>query len=94
MALRKVVSLAFLTLSATVLTVAGQNSSAGGQHVLLRSPSLSQDRIAFRYADDIWTVSRNGGKALRLTSNGHVVAGPLLLSRWCRDRIHSPPARQ
>lgn len=76
MALRKVVSLAFLTLSATVLTVAGQNSSAGGQHVLLRSPSLSQDRIAFRYADDIWTVSRNGGKALRLTSNGHVVAGP------------------
>ena len=44
--------------------------------LLLRSPSLSQDNIAFRYADDIWTVSRNGGEAERLTSNGQVAAGP------------------
>ena len=44
--------------------------------LLLRSPSLSQERIAFRYADDIWTVSRDGGAAERLTSDGEVVAGP------------------
>jgi tricorn protease len=44
--------------------------------LLLRYPSLSQDKIAFRYADDIWTVSRNGGEAERLTSNGQVNAGP------------------
>jgi tricorn protease len=44
--------------------------------LLLRNPSLSQDRIAFIYADDIWTVSRNGGEAERLTSDGRVVAGP------------------
>jgi tricorn protease len=44
--------------------------------LLLRSPSLSQDRIAFRYADDIWTVSRQGGVAERLTSDGQVEAGP------------------
>ncbi|HVZ82117.1 MAG TPA: PDZ domain-containing protein [Terracidiphilus sp.] len=44
--------------------------------LLLRNPSLSQDKIAFLYADDIWTVSRKGGEAERLTSNGHVVAGP------------------
>src|SRR5215469_7977785 len=44
--------------------------------LLLRSPSLSQDRIAFRYADDVWTVSRDGGLAERLTSNGAVEAGP------------------
>jgi tricorn protease len=44
--------------------------------LLLRFPSLSQDKIAFRYADDIWTVTRNGGEAERLTSNGQVVAGP------------------
>src|SRR5579871_1576702 len=43
--------------------------------LLLRNPSLSQDRIAFRYADDIWTVSRQGGEAQRLTSNGNVTAG-------------------
>lgn len=44
--------------------------------LLLRSPSLSQDRIAFRYADDVWTVNREGGMAERLTSNGAVEAGP------------------
>jgi tricorn protease len=44
--------------------------------LLLRNPSLSQDRIAFLYADDIWTVARDGGEARRLTSVGTVVAGP------------------
>jgi tricorn protease len=44
--------------------------------LLLRNPSLSQDRIAFIYADDIWTVSRQGGEAERLTSDGEVTAGP------------------
>jgi len=44
--------------------------------LLLRNPSLSQDKIAFRYADDIWTVSRQGGEAVRLTSDGQVQAGP------------------
>jgi tricorn protease len=44
--------------------------------LLLRNPSLNQDRIAFRYADDIWTVSRQGGEAERLTSDGKVIAGP------------------
>jgi tricorn protease len=45
--------------------------------LLLRNPSLSQERIAFRYADDIWTVSREGGAAERLTSDGQVNAGPI-----------------
>jgi tricorn protease len=45
--------------------------------LLLRNPSLSQASIAFRYADDIWTVSRQGGEAQRLTSNGHVTVGPI-----------------
>jgi tricorn protease len=44
--------------------------------LLLRNPALSQDRIAFVYADDIWTVNRQGGEAERLTSDGEVVAGP------------------
>ena len=44
--------------------------------LLLRNPSLSQDRIAFLYADDIWTVAREGGEARRLTSVGNVFAGP------------------
>ncbi len=44
--------------------------------LLLRNPSLSQDRIAFLYADDIWVVARDGGEARRLTSVGTVDAGP------------------
>ena len=44
--------------------------------LLLRNPSLSGDRIAFVYADDIWTVPRSGGEARRLTSGNSVAAGP------------------
>ncbi len=52
-------------------------STAAETPLLLRNPSLSQDRIAFLYADDVWTVSRQGGEAERLTANGHVDAGPI-----------------
>jgi tricorn protease len=72
--------LSFVLFASAVLSpfVAAQNASTstGDQHLLLRCPSLSQNRIAFRYADDIWTVPREGGEAERLTSNGYVVAGP------------------
>jgi len=44
--------------------------------LLLRCPSLNQSTVAFRYADDIWTVARSGGEAQRLTSIGMVVEGP------------------
>jgi tricorn protease len=44
--------------------------------LLLRNPSLGQDKIAFLYADDVWTVAREGGEARRLTSVGTVSAGP------------------
>ncbi|HET9389528.1 MAG TPA: hypothetical protein VFO44_07770, partial [Steroidobacteraceae bacterium] len=44
--------------------------------LLLRNPSLSQDHIAFLYAADVWTVSREGGEARRLTTGGHVTEGP------------------
>ncbi|HEY9128123.1 MAG TPA: protease, partial [Acidobacteriaceae bacterium] len=55
------------------VAAAAENSSA---QLLLRSPSLSQSAIAFRYADDIWTVARTGGAAERLTSEGNVLSGP------------------
>jgi tricorn protease len=44
--------------------------------LLLRNPSLGQDRIAFLYAGDVWTVPRQGGDARRLTAIGAVSAGP------------------
>jgi tricorn protease len=51
-------------------------ASASAAPLLLRNPSLGQDRIAFLYGGDIWTVPRQGGDARRLTSIGAVSAGP------------------
>jgi tricorn protease len=68
---------ALAVLSSIVVAAQNAPSSTNGQTpLLLRNPSLSQDKIAFLYADDVWTVSRNGGEAERLTSNGKVAAGP------------------
>jgi tricorn protease len=36
---------------------------------LLREPTISQEKIAFVYANDIWLVDKNGGQAVRMTSN-------------------------
>ncbi len=71
--------LAFVAIALTCLfpKYGNAGSTAAEAPLLLRNPSLSQDRIAFRYADDIWTVSRQGGEAERLTANGQVTAGPI-----------------
>ena len=38
---------------------------------MLRFPDVSSDKIAFVYSGDIWTVSKEGGIATRLsTANG------------------------
>jgi tricorn protease len=64
--------------SAILSVIAGLSfcASASAAPLLLRNPSLAQDRIAFLYGGDIWTVSRQGGEARRLTSIGAVGAGP------------------
>ena len=43
---------------------------AGAQtgHLLLRRPALSRTQIVFTYADDLWSVPRDGGEAKRLTT--------------------------
>ena len=37
--------------------------------MLLRQPTISNEHIAFVYANDLWIVSKDGGDARRLTSN-------------------------
>jgi tricorn protease len=69
-------ALVMLALVALASSLISAQSTTDHTPLLLRSPSLSQDKIAFRYADDIWTVSRQGGEAERLTSSGKVAAGP------------------
>jgi len=60
----------------SALSVAPLAFAASAPPLLLRYPSLSQTSIAFRYADDIWTVPRAGGQAERLTSTAAVNIGP------------------
>ncbi|WP_319502954.1 PDZ domain-containing protein [uncultured Draconibacterium sp.] len=36
---------------------------------LLRQPTISAESIVFVYANDLWKVDRNGGDAIRLTTN-------------------------
>jgi tricorn protease len=43
---------------------------------LLRHPTVSRDAVAFEYAGDLWTVSRSGGQARRLTSTPGVEMDP------------------
>ncbi|NNF35854.1 MAG: protease [Saprospiraceae bacterium] len=43
---------------------------------LLRQPTISSEQIVFSYANDLWTVDRNGGEAVRLTSNEGMESNP------------------
>ena len=70
--LRRFVSAGLCVIAGLIFTASAWSATP----LLLRNPSLSQDKIAFLYADDIWTVARAGGEARRLTSVGAVSAGP------------------
>lgn len=41
---------------------------ASDKPTLFRQPALNSTHIVFQYADDLWTVAREGGEARRLTS--------------------------
>lgn len=43
---------------------------------LLRFPDISAGKIVFAYAGDLWTVERNGGTAVRLTSFPGIETNP------------------
>ena len=49
---------------------------ARAQTRLLRTPTVSASRIAFAYANNIWTVERAGGAARRLTSSQGETSNP------------------
>ena len=60
--MRKVLIL-FLFTSSLVSIATAQSAK-----LLLRNPSISKTQIVFTYGGDIWSVSRDGGDARRLTS--------------------------
>ena len=60
----------FLGLLLLLGTLLANSASLGSEpHAgMLRSPDISKDRIVFSYANDLWTVSRDGGEARPLAS--------------------------
>lgn len=64
-----------LLLALILLLIGSATGSAQGTR-LLRQPTVSRDLVAFEYAGDLWSVSRNGGQARRLTSTPGVEADP------------------
>ena len=49
-------------------SAAAPGAPSAQNHLLLRNPSVSQTSIVFEYANDLWTASRDGGEARRLTA--------------------------
>jgi tricorn protease len=66
----------FLALTVLIASHAATSWSEDELH-LFQTPTLSRDMIAFGYADDLWTVSRRGGRATRLTNGAGIESGPI-----------------
>jgi tricorn protease len=45
--------------------------------LLLRHPTISRTQIVFAFANDLWSVSRDGGEAVRLTTGVGVETDPI-----------------
>jgi tricorn protease len=61
----------------TLLTFGTVNAHAATKAHIFQRPALSHDLIAFGYAGDLWTVSREGGKATRLTTGVGIETAPV-----------------
>src|ERR1039458_3775925 len=44
------------------------DGAASDKPLLLRHPTMNRTQIVFSFANDLWSVSREGGEAIRLTS--------------------------
>ena len=49
--------------------------------LLLQKPTLNKTHIVFAYAGDLWSVPREGGDAVRLTSGTGIETDPGFLAR-------------
>ena len=58
------------------LILTGACFGQASQPLLMREPALSRTRIVFSFAGDLWTVSREGGEANRLTTGIGIETSP------------------
>ena len=61
---------------ALLWATAAVSESAAAPPLLLQFPTVSRDTIAFNFANEIWTVPREGGAARRLVTGQGFNAGP------------------
>jgi tricorn protease len=61
----------------SLLAVASPAAQAAEKPHIFQRPALSHDLIAFGYAGDLWTVSREGGRATRLTTGVGIETAPV-----------------
>ena len=66
----------FFVLSLSLLTAAAAFAQTDRPQ-LLQKPTVSRTHIVFSYAGDLWTVSREGGDATRLTTGVGIETDPL-----------------
>src|ERR687889_10954 len=81
-----------------LLCVCASVGAQAGPPLLLRSPTVSRDSIAFVFAGDLWVVGREGGDARRLTyhpgadiTQGWTPDGRAVLFRTSRDSPNFTP---
>lgn len=65
-----------LVLAVLVAVGFAVDATAAEETRLLRRPTVSDREVAFAYAGDLWIVSRDGGKARRLTATPTVETDP------------------
>ncbi len=62
------VSIAVFLISIASISFGAEGTGHAPDARMLRFPDVSTDKIVFSYAGDLWTVPRDGGTALRLSS--------------------------
>ncbi len=72
------------TVVAAVSVIAGTGPAQAQGTRFLRQPDVSDSRIVFVHANDLWTVGRDGGTAIRLTSSAGAETNPAFSpdGRW------------
>ena len=68
--------------------------AAADEPLLLQKPTLSKTHIVFAYAGDLWSVPREGGAAVRLTSGTGDGNRPGVFARRHAHRLHRRVRRQ
>ena len=65
-----------LIVTVFVLCMSSASAAVSSAPWILRSPTLSKTQIVFQFANDLWSVPREGGEAKRLTTGPGVESNP------------------